>query len=186
MWNRRRRLLGPAPPLRRRVLHARHRWVHFAVTTTQAIPITFAARALHVVVVSAFLQEVRFVDAVDRTTVLLVRPVVATLVVLSCHFVLAMRIRALAPATLILNRELHSHVVQRLRRIAVRMRWRQPFLIWARAPQLLIRQRAYSLELWSVAWLWWEQLLVDSCTRKGARSRTDNKLSPSLRQEPFK
>ena len=166
VWNRRRRLLGPAPPLRRRVLHqvlhARHLWVHFAVTTTQAIPITFAARALHVVVVSAFLQEVSFVDAVDRTTVLLVRPVVATLVVLSCHFVLAMRIRALAPATLILYREIHSHVVQRLRRIAVRMRWRQPRLIWARAPQLLIRQRAYSLELRSVVWLWWEQLLVES------------------------
>ena len=132
------------------------------MTTTQAIPITFAARALHVVVVSAFLQEVRFVDAVDRTTVLQARRVVAALVVLPRHFVLAMRIRALAPATLILNRELHSHVVQRLRRIAVRMRWRQPFLIWARAPQLLIRQRAYSLELRSVVWLWWEQLLVES------------------------
>ena len=153
--NRRRRLLGPAPPLRRRVLHqvlhARHRWVDFAVTTTQAIPITFAARALHVVVVSVFLQEVCFVDAADRTTVLQARRVVAALVVLPRHFVLAMRIRALAPATRFLYREIHSHVVQRLRRIAVRMR-----------PQLLIRQRASSLELWSVVWLWWEQLLVES------------------------
>ena len=119
-------------------------------------------RALLVVVVSVFLQEVCFVDAVDRTTVLQARRVVAALVVLPRHFVLAMRIRALAPATRFLYREIHSHVVQRLCRIAVRMRWRQPFLIWARAPQLLIRQRAYSLELWSVVWLWWEQLLVES------------------------
>ena len=125
-------------------LHARHRLVPFAVTTTQPTPITFAARALLVVVVSVFLQEVRFVAAADRTTVLLVRPVVATLVVLPRHFVVAMRIRALVPATLFLDREIHSRVVRRPCPIAVRVRmtWRQPVLIWAKAHQPLIRQRA--------------------------------------------
>ena len=96
-----------------RVPPARHRWVHFAVTTTQPTLITFAVRALLVVVVSVFLQEVRFVAAADRITALLVRPVVATLVVLPRHFVVAMRIRALVPATLFLDREIHSRVVRR-------------------------------------------------------------------------
>lgn len=129
-------------------LHVRLRWVPFAVTTTQPTPITFAARVLLAVVVSVFLQEVRFVDAVDRITVLLVRPVVATLVVLPCHFVVAMRIRALVPATLFPDREIHSRVVPRPCPIAVRVRmtWRQH----------LIRQWGSSLELRSVVWLWWE------------------------------
>ena len=102
---------GVLPP---GVLHAKHRLAHFAVKTTQITLITFAVRVLLVVVAFVFLREVLFVDAVDRTTVLLVRPVVATRVVLQRLFVVAMRIRALAPATPFLNRETHSRVARLL------------------------------------------------------------------------